>query len=177
MSSTDNVQQPDDWLDNVVWTRTLTSEEQALRQTFVEQYLLDFNPINAALRCGFASSVAGQYSAKLMQDNYVQWLIAQKKIVQPESKDDLLENKDLRKRKIISALYDEAFYHGHGASHAARVAALTKLARIEGIDKDIEEMDNNTPKGGVLLVPMAPVSRNQWEEIAAAQQENLTKDD
>lgn len=101
----------------------LTPQEKALRDAFVAQYLLDYNPVKAAIRIGYKASIAGTYAARFMDESYVL-----RKIAELERGDEDIA------RVIKSGLVREANYNGPGASHGARVAAITQLSKIEKLD-------------------------------------------
>ena len=50
----------------------LTEGEKAVRDTFVHEYMKDFDAFNAALRTGFQPQFALDWAKKLYQDSYVQ---------------------------------------------------------------------------------------------------------
>lgn len=102
----------------------LSPRECALRDAFVREYLLDYNAGLAAIRLGYKASVANTYASRFLDEPYVQ-----RKIKECER-----GNNDVA-TVIKSGLIREANYSGSGASHSARVSALTQLSRIEGIDK------------------------------------------
>ncbi len=156
--------------------RQYTDAEKALRDLFVIEYLVDYDPVKAAMRCNFGGQFAIEYSKKFMAEPYVQQRISQlgtSADVDPE------ELSSFNRRRIREQLTREAFYYGPGSSHAARVAALKALSDIEGM----------TPKGGargvagkggaaaggVMQVP-AIADIDAWEAAASESQDTLIKD-
>lgn len=150
----------------------LSTREKELRQKFVEQYLIDHDEVNAAVRCGYLRSVAIEYGTRLMGEPYVQQLIAEAKItpaIDPEEEDEV------NKRRILNSLFREADDRGEDASHSARVSALAKLAAIHGMDAPTKSDVNVTHRGGVMMVP-ALVNLDDWESQAIESQEKLVHD-
>lgn len=156
-----------DWADEV----KLSTREKALRDLFVKEYLVDFDAISACLRCGFTSVTAQQYAHKFMEEGYVQ-----KKLATEQAKfgsvDDV-DSKEALKQQIITGLIREAHNRGTGSSHSARVAALSKLASIVGLDAVNKLMAGE--QSGVMMVP-AIASLDDWEAAAQASQEKLAHD-
>jgi phage terminase small subunit len=109
----------------------LTASEIQLREDFVREYLVDYNYTNAALRIGFHGGVARLYGKEFANDPYVQRRISEATSVQYDEPEAV---KELQKQRVLNSLMKEANYNGPGASHAARVSALSKLAQIHGME-------------------------------------------
>lgn len=147
-----------------------TLSEKALRDFFIKQYLTDYDAFAAAIRCGFSPALAPQYSQKFMLEPYV---LRQIKSIELEGNGkNETEERNALKQKVISGLVRESHYNGAGSSHAARVAAFSRLAQILGLDA---EQKNQGISGGVMVVPEI-ANVDDWENIAAAQQEKLRND-
>lgn len=114
-----------------VLSETLSKTERALRARFVEQYLIDYDPLSAAIRIGYTNSFAEQYAKKFLSETYTLKLIADREV---EMGLDTEESK--HRRKIVTGLYREA--HSRFNSGSARVAALTQLAKITGIEAPVK---------------------------------------
>lgn len=143
---------------------TLTPSAKAVRDKFVDYYLVDYDALRAAQLCGYVPPYASEMASKFMECPYVQNRI---RLLQ-----DTVENEDdTIKKRIVQALTKEANYYGHGSSHAARVNALSKLAAIQGMDK---LKDNGVLGTNVLVVP-AIANIEDWENLAKSQQANLVK--
>lgn len=113
----------------------LSSQEKALRDSFVIEYLKDFDPYAACLRVGFQSAFAVEFSKKLIHESYVQKRIAELQRVQPSNK----EVQDKEDEALVRNVLRQASQNG---PYASRVAAAAKLANILGIDKP-ESTDDN----------------------------------
>lgn len=150
----------------------LSPREKELRDKFVSEYLLDFDQTAAAIRVGFSASFAGTYAEKFMTEPYVRKQIADMQNALAE--DEKLEA-ELDRRRIRAGLLREAHYRGPGSSHAARVAALGKLASIRDMDSPLKIKSDVTHRGGVMMVP-GIASLEEWEAAAQKSQGNLQKD-
>ncbi len=120
----------------------LTKAEKRLRDRFVEEYLKDYDGVCAALRLGYAEAFAPQYAEKFLSESYTQRTLSRRE-------DELgLKETDQHRRRVIASLYREANNRGHGSSHGARVAALSKLSAIFGLDAPVktqQELTVTTP--------------------------------
>lgn len=150
----------------------LSSREKELREKFVSEYLLDYDQTAAAIRIGFSASFAATYAENFMQEPYVRKRIAEMQTALTE--DEKLEA-DLDRRRIRAGLMREAHYRGPGSSHAARVAALGKLANIREMDAPVKIKSDVTHRGGVMMVP-GIANFDEWEKAAQASQTDLQKD-
>lgn len=146
-----------------------SEQEQALRDTFIAEYLVDYDAIAAALRCGFAKSFAEDYAKKFMAEPYVQRKLKAEQLDPPTTKEGEEAEKALRRRKIIAALMREA--HNPLVSGSSRVAALSRLAVIEGLDQP-DKGPAELHRGGVMMVP-AIADLDKWEATAMSSQERL----
>jgi hypothetical protein len=148
----------------------LSEEDKALRDTFVAEYLVDYSPVDAAIRCGFMASIAAEFGNKLLSETYVQRKLKQEQLATPAGKQEASDEEELHKRKILAALMREA--HNHMISGAARVAALSRLAAIYKMDQPTKGDDVGLHRGGVMMVP-AIASLDAWENAAVASQTQL----
>lgn len=110
---------------------TLTKQERTLRQRFVEEYLADYDPVAAAIRLGYQEAFAQQYAKQFLREPYTLRLIKEK-----EAEFGILTEEDQHRRKIVAGLYREAYSRFNSGS--ARVAALTQLAKIIGIEAPVK---------------------------------------
>jgi hypothetical protein len=131
-----------DLWNELVMQPSLSPREKALRDQFVEQYLIDYDAWAAAIRIGFLKSVAAQYAQELMECPYVRQQIIERQFADAQNPDAALKNEQ---KQIKASLMREAHYRGPGSSHGARVQALGKLAALakmegaedEGVDKEL----------------------------------------
>lgn len=110
---------------------TLTKQERSLRQRFVEEYLADYDAVGAAIRLGYQEAFAQQYAKQFLAEPYTLKLIKER-----EAEFGILTEEDQHRKKIVAGLYREA--HSRFNSGAARVAALTQLAKIIGIEAPVK---------------------------------------
>lgn len=153
--------------------RTYTYREKALRDYFVREYLVDYDAIAAAMRIGYNRGIAREYAVRLMDEPYVARQIAKMEGAPAE------EDSETLKKRIMAGLIREANYKGVGSSQAARVAALGKLAQLNGMEPATKTKTELTgPNGeplqgpGQFIIPgiMTPEA---WEAAALAQQSAL----
>ena len=129
---------------------TLTKQERALRQRFVEQYLVDYDAYSATIRLGYQEAFAQQYAKQFLAEPYTLRLIKEK-----EAEFGILTEEDQHRKKIVAGLYREA--HSRFNSGSARVAALTQLAKIIGIEAPVKteqqvKLTTDSPELGHLTV-------------------------
>lgn len=108
----------------------LDSFQKALRDQFVEEYLKDFNALNACLRVGFEIQHAQNYSQTFLEDTYVQRRLREQFYTHQKgmTEEQVIEQD---KQLILNSLR-QAAQHG---PYTSRVAACAKLASIHGLDK------------------------------------------
>lgn len=119
----------------------LSENEKLLRNRFVEQYLIDYDALAAALRIGYSESFASRYANKFMLEPYTR-----NRITELEVSMGITTETDQHRKRIVSGLYREAYSCFNSGS--ARVAALTQLAKIVGIEapvKSVVQLTNNDP--------------------------------
>lgn len=155
--------------DPLVMQQELSPAEKQLRDTFVGEYLKDYDAWAAAVRTGYLRTVAHDYAALLMQEPYVQREIERRRALLPENPKDVVRNEQ---HIVKQRLFQEAHYKGPGSSHSARVSALAKLCNILDMDGTTKVKSEITHKGGVMMVP-AIASIDDWEKQAAASQDKL----
>lgn len=155
--------------------RTYSYREKALRDFFIKEYLVDYNAVAAAQRIGYNKGIAKEYAVRLMEEPYVA-----REISKQEGNLDITEEDEAVVRKrIMAGLVREANYYGVGSSQAARVAALGKLAQLNGMEPATRSKTELTgPNGeplttaGQFIIP-GVMTPEQWEAAAAQQQADL----
>lgn len=120
------------YVDKKVLEDGLTDDEKSLRDLFIDYYLQSYDPVRAAISCGFLANLAGDFGHGFLKEGYVRRRISE--LEQEVSKDrDAIDS-----NRIRAMLFEQATYYGPGNSHGARVAALGKLASLINInDLDI----------------------------------------
>jgi hypothetical protein len=152
---------------NVAMEPELSESEKALRDRFVQEYLVDYSPLNAARRVGFGVAFAETYAALFMKESYVR-----KRIEDFTHRVDV-DEEDMDaydKRRVRAGLMREA--HDKFASGSSRVAALSKLMSLLGMDAPLKIDNNVNHRGNVMMVP-GIAGMDEWERAAMDQQRKL----
>lgn len=105
--------------------RQLTDKQKR----FIEEYLIDLNATQAAIRAGYSKKTAMEQGHQLLQKTSVQNAI------------QLAQNKrskrvEITQDDVINGLMLEATREGEGSSHSARVGAWSLLGKHLGMFKD-----------------------------------------
>ncbi len=96
---------------------------------FVEEYLIDLNATQAAIRAGYSKKTAKQQGQRLLTNVDVQAAVT-------EAKETRSERTEITQDEVIQGLKKEATLEGEGSSHSARVAAWAHLGKHLGIFTD-----------------------------------------
>ena len=84
---------------------------------FVEEYLVDLNATQAAIRAGYSAKTAEVQGSRLLGNVKVAAAIR-------EAQEARSERTGITQDEVIQGLKKEATLEGDGSSHSARVAAL-----------------------------------------------------
>lgn len=144
---------------------------KALHDLFISEYLIDFNSVDAAQRCGFQREFALEYSKRLMASSYVSRRIKELQLMKVDETADA----DFNKVRVKAALIREAHYYGPGSSQSARVAALSRLAKLYGMQAPKKTESTVLHRGGVMAVP-GIAKMEEWEAAAESSQRELISD-
>ncbi len=157
------------WADKALLEQPLNEDEIMLRKLFVDFYLQTYEPVSAAISCGFLPNVASEFAIQFMSEGFVRRLIHKReKESSPEE-----DNRD--KRRVRSLLFELANKEDEGSSHSARVSALKVLAGILGMTKGpTDNKGLGGPAGGVMVVPTIGDIEG-WSNDAQASQSELKK--
>ncbi len=112
----------------------LTQAEREFRDRFVTEYLIDYSPVEACLRLGFAKEYANDYSHQYMLDGYVIKEIRRRELEENVPSADSDEG---IKKRIKAALFREA--HNQFSKPNARIAALKILTDIYGMNAPVKQ--------------------------------------
>lgn len=100
---------------------------------FVEQYLVDLNATQAAIRAGYSAHTAEQQGSRLLGNADVAQAVRAAQSARSErvqiSQDD-----------VLRGLHREATLTGEGSTHAARVSAWGLIARHLGMFVERRQM-------------------------------------
>ncbi len=83
---------------------------------FVEEYLVDLNATQAAIRAGYSKKTANEQGAQLLAKLSIREAVA-------EAQEARSERTGITQDEVIQGLKKEATLEGDGSSHSARVAA------------------------------------------------------
>lgn len=164
------------WTQSIQYEGDLSLEERQLRDAVVKEYLFDKSWTKACKRLGMNSAMAQDYAVRFAQDSYVQHKLKQEEeriaLTPAANKPNELA---LERERVIQALKDEAYYHGPGSSHGARVSALKQLCAVYGMEAPRQTKLDVGVHSGVMLVP-AVGTNEEWEAAARAAQEALQQE-
>lgn len=93
------------------------------QERFVQEYLIDGNATQAAIRAGYSAHTA----RAIGQENLTKPAIAD---AVAEGKRKGAEKAGITRDRILNGLLKEAEYYGEGATHGARVSAWTGLGKL-----------------------------------------------
>ena len=110
------------------------------QQRFVEEYLIDLNATQAAIRAGYSEKTAEQLGYQLLQKTSVLKAIE-------EAKNQVSKRTELTVDMVVNGLLKEAQDYAEGSTQSARVSAWAHLGKHLGMFKDkIEHSgDPNNP--------------------------------
>lgn len=99
------------------------------QQRFIDEYLIDFNATQAAIRAGYSQNTAKQQGSRLLSNVDVRAAI-----------DDAIRERNSRalvsQDAVLLGLLEEARHTGDGSSHSARVAAWAHIGKHLGMFVD-----------------------------------------
>lgn len=124
------------------------------QQRFVEEYLIEPNETQAAIRAGYSAKTANKNASRLMVNEGVQKAIR----AAQEARKHRVE---ITADEVVKGLLSEARHRGKGSSHAARVAAWGLLARHLGMLTDKVKIDAPVSR------PLATLTDEQLRALVA----------
>lgn len=110
------------------------------QQRFVEEYLIDLNATQSAIRAGYSEKTAQEQSSRLLSNVMVQEAVQ-------KAKNKLSERTELTVDMVVHGLLKEAQDYAEGSTQSARVSAWAHLGKHLGMFKDKVEHsgDPNNP--------------------------------
>lgn len=115
------------------------------QQRFVEEYMVDFNATQAAIRAGYSAKTAAVISAENLRKPNIQKVITQKK-------EELAERTQVTVDMVVKGLMREAAAEGEGTTQSARVAAWAHLGKYLGMfTEKVEHSVKEVPTVRVVL--------------------------
>ena len=99
------------------------------QKRFVEEYLVDLNATQAAIRAGYSEKTAYSIGVENLRKPEI------KKAIE-KAQNERSERVLVTQEDVIRGLLTEAAWSGEGSSHSARVAAWAHLGKHLGMFKD-----------------------------------------
>ncbi len=96
---------------------------------FVEEYLLDLNATQAAIRAGYSKKTANEQGSQLLAKLSVRQAVAEAQAIRSK-------RTEITQDEVIQGLKKEATLEGEGSSHSARVSAWAHLGKHLGMFTD-----------------------------------------
>ena len=124
------------------------------QQRFVDEYLIDLNATQAAIRAGYSPKTAEQQGFQLLKKTSVSEAIEQ---AQQERQTRTLVTQD----DVIRGLLTEAEWQGEGSSHSARVSAWAHLGKHLNMFTD--KIEHTGKDGGHIDLSLKVVFEDDGE--------------
>jgi phage terminase small subunit len=99
------------------------------QRRFVEEYLVDLNATQAAIRAGYSEKTAYSQGQRLLKNVEVAKLLSDRAA-------NTSEKLDLSAERVLRGLFEEATRTGEGSSHGARVSAWGLLGKYHSLFTD-----------------------------------------
>ncbi|OOF84438.1 terminase [Rodentibacter ratti] len=96
------------------------------QKRFVDEYLIDLNATQAAIRAGYSADTARQMGSENLSKPVIQEAIQ-------EAQKNRSTRTQVTQDDVIRGLLTEAEWNGEGSSHSARVAAWAHLGKHLGM--------------------------------------------
>lgn len=125
------------------------------QERFVEQYIVDLNATQAAIRAGYSPHTARQQGDRLLTNVDVSAAVAAKQAKRSEAT-------GITAAWALERLKREAEFDGEGSSHSARVSALGLAMKHLGM------LTEDAPHPDRQLVDMKALSDDALDRILAA---------
>ena len=124
------------------------------QQRFVEEYLIDLNATQSAIRAGYSEKTAEQQGYQLLQKTSVLKAIE-------EAKNQVSKRTELTVDMVVNGLLKEAQDYAEGSTQSARVSAWAHLGKHLGMFKDKVEMTG--ANGGPIDLSLKVVFEDDGE--------------
>lgn len=127
------------------------------QKRFVEEYMVDLNATQAAIRAGYSGHTARQIATENLAKPVIADAIA-------EAQDKTSERTHVTQAMVIAGLLREAQFDGEGASASARVTAWSHIAKHLGMFIERTENTNTT-----YLMSDQPMTLEEWADEYATE--------
>ena len=124
------------------------------QQRFVEEYLIDLNATQAAIRAGYSEKTAQEIGSENLSKPMVAKAIA-------EAQEKLSNKAQVTVEMVVQGLLNEAKDLSEGSTQSARVSAWAHLGKHLGIFKD--KIEHTGPNGGPIDLSLKVVFENDGE--------------
>lgn len=108
------------------------------QQRFVEEYLIDLNATQSAIRAGYSEKTARSIGQRLLTNVDIQKAIE-------DAKNQVSKRTELTVDMVVHGLLKEAQDYAEGSTQSARVSAWAHLGKHLGMFKDKLEHDISDP--------------------------------
>lgn len=115
------------------------------QQRFVDEYLIDLNATQAAIRAGYSAKTANEIGAQNLAKLSIQKAIE-------AAKNQRQQRTQITQDRVIGGLLHEAEFQGEGSSHSARVSAWAHLGKHLGMFTERVEHHNMPPFSPVFNI-------------------------
>lgn len=113
------------------------------QQRFVEEYLIDLNATQSAIRAGYSERTANEQGSRLLANVSISEAIA-------EAQEKLSNKAQVTVEMVVNGLLKEAQDYAEGSTQSARVSAWAHLGKHLGMFKD--KIEHSGPNGGDINV-------------------------
>ena len=124
------------------------------QQRFVEEYLIDLNATQAAIRAGYSEKTAQEIGSENLSKPMVAKAIA-------EAQEKLSNKAQVTVEMVVQGLLNEAKDISEGSTQSARVSAWAHLGKHLGMFKD--KIEHTGPNGGAIDLSLKVVFENDGE--------------
>ena len=124
------------------------------QQRFVEEYLIDLNATQAAIRAGYSEKTAKEIGSENLTKPNIAKAIA-------EAQEKLSNKAQVTVEMVVQGLLNEAKDLSEGSTQSARVSAWAHLGKHLGMFKD--KIEHTGPNGGPIDLSLKVVFENDGE--------------
>lgn len=124
------------------------------QQRFVEEYLINLNATQAAIRAGYSEKTAKEIGSENLTKPSIAKAIA-------EAQEKLSNKAQVTVEMIVQGLLNEAKDLSEGSTQSARVSAWAHLGKHLGMFKD--KIEHTGPNGGPIDLSLKVVFENDGE--------------
>lgn len=148
----------------------LSQFDREVIDKFLLEYIYDYEPELAAIRCGITKTYAKQLAQGFIDTQYFQLKLKEYN----SDKNALLDDTELLRRDLVRNLLDILRYNGAEVSQVARISASKEITALMGLSAKQQTTVEDDCKGGIMLVP-STLGVDEWSSQAIASQAALHK--